>query len=54
MSKKIKDIVKRYPGNPVLVADDVPYQTPYTFNAAACKFDGKYLSHTLLWVNSRW
>ena len=39
----IEDLVKRYEGNPVLTADDVPYETPYAHNAAACKFKGQYL-----------
>jgi len=43
MSAQLYDVVTRYPGNPVLTADDVPYETPYTHNAAACKFEGKYV-----------
>jgi len=43
MSDELYDVVKRYPGNPVLTAEQVPYETPYTHNAAACKFNDKYL-----------
>lgn len=43
MSDTLYDVAKRYPGNPVLTPEDVPYTTPYAHNAAACKFNGKYL-----------
>lgn len=34
---------KRYRGNPILRRDDVPYSCNTVFNAAACKFRGKYI-----------
>lgn len=34
---------KRYPGNPIIQRSDIPYPCNTVFNAAACRFDGKYL-----------
>ncbi len=34
---------KRYPGNPILTRDDIPYWCNTVFNAAACKFGDEYL-----------
>jgi len=34
---------KRYSGNPILTSDDVPYACNTVFNAAACKFEGRYV-----------
>ena len=34
---------KRYEKNPILSRDDVPYPCNTVFNAAACKFDGRYV-----------
>lgn len=43
MREGLYDVVKRYSGNPVLTPDNVPYETPYTHNAAVCTFEGKTL-----------
>lgn len=34
---------KRYSGNPILTSDDVPYACNTVFNAAACRFEGRYV-----------
>ncbi|HID24094.1 MAG TPA: glycosidase [Planctomycetaceae bacterium] len=34
---------RRYHGNPILTADDIPYECNTVFNAAACRFDGRYV-----------
>lgn len=36
-------VIKRYPGNPVLSAANVPYPTALTFNAGVAKFQGQYV-----------
>jgi beta-1,4-mannooligosaccharide/beta-1,4-mannosyl-N-acetylglucosamine phosphorylase len=36
-------VLKRYPGNPVLTADDVPYESTLVFNAGVVKFQGHYV-----------
>ncbi len=33
----------RYPGNPILTREDIPYWSNTVFNAAACKFGNQYL-----------
>jgi predicted GH43/DUF377 family glycosyl hydrolase len=33
----------RYSGNPILTSDDIPYACNTVFNAAACKFEGRYV-----------
>lgn len=33
----------RYPKNPVLTREDIPYPCNTVFNAAACKFEGRYV-----------
>ncbi len=35
--------IKRYPGNPVLSAKDVPYEASLVFNAGVMKYQGKYV-----------
>ncbi|WP_125607781.1 glycoside hydrolase family 130 protein [Lapidilactobacillus bayanensis] len=37
------NIVKRYPGNPVLTADQVPYESTLVFNAGVIKYHDKYV-----------
>ena len=37
------EIVKRYPGNPILSKKDVPYPVETVHNAGAVKFEGRYL-----------
>ncbi len=41
----LKDLhpFERYPHNPILETDDVPYLCNTVFNAAACKCEGRYL-----------
>ncbi len=34
---------KRYPNNPIIRREDIPYICNTVFNAAACKFNGEYL-----------
>ncbi len=34
---------ERFPRNPILTKDDIPYPCNTVFNAAACKFEDKYL-----------
>ncbi|MDD5362435.1 MAG: glycoside hydrolase family 130 protein [Ignavibacteria bacterium] len=36
-------IIKRYPENPILTKDDVPYKVATVHNAGAVKYGGKYL-----------
>jgi len=38
-----KEIVKRYPKNPILTADDMPFACSGIYNSGVVKFDGKYL-----------
>jgi beta-1,4-mannooligosaccharide/beta-1,4-mannosyl-N-acetylglucosamine phosphorylase len=40
---KGKSLVKRYPGNPILTPDMVPYPSLLTFNAGVTKYNGKYV-----------
>lgn len=35
-------IVQRYPGNPLLTAENVPYEADYVFNAGIGRYRGKY------------
>jgi beta-1,4-mannooligosaccharide/beta-1,4-mannosyl-N-acetylglucosamine phosphorylase len=35
--------IKRYPANPVLSCQDIPYQAGLVFNAGVCKYQGKYV-----------
>lgn len=37
------DILRRYAGNPVLAASDVPYASDLVFNAGVAKFGGRYV-----------
>ena len=37
-----QNIVRRYEGNPILTAEDVPYHATLVFNAGVTKFNGKY------------
>lgn len=36
-------VIRRYPGNPVLSAEDVPYPATLIFNAGVTKFNGQYV-----------
>ena len=36
-------VIKRYEGNPILKASDVPYKTDLVLNAGVTKFQGKYI-----------
>ncbi len=36
-------LIKRYPGNPILTKDDVPYEVATVHNAGIAKYDGKYI-----------
>ena len=38
-----REIVKRYQGNPILTADDVPYPVATVHNAGMAKVDGRYV-----------
>ncbi|MCH7702744.1 MAG: glycoside hydrolase family 130 protein [Planctomycetes bacterium] len=38
-----REIVKRYQGNPILTADDVPYPVATVHNAGVAKVDGRYV-----------
>lgn len=40
---KSSSVIKRYPGNPVLSAENIPYQTDLVFNAGVAKYQGKYV-----------
>ncbi len=37
------DFLKRYEGNPILSAKDIPYEAVLIFNAGICKYQGKYV-----------
>ncbi|MFH0965534.1 MAG: glycoside hydrolase family 130 protein [Planctomycetota bacterium] len=37
------DCIRRYPGNPILAAKDIPYKATLVNNAAVCKFQGRYV-----------
>jgi len=36
-------IVRRYEGNPILTAADIPYPAETVHNAGICKYQGKYV-----------
>lgn len=36
-------VISRYPGNPVLSAEDIPYKSNLIFNAGVVKYQGKYV-----------
>lgn len=36
-------LIRRYEGNPILSADDVPYKASLIFNAGVAKFNGRYV-----------
>ena len=36
-------IIKRYPGNPVLTKDDIPFDATLIFNAGVTKYQGRYV-----------
>ncbi|MGC9454916.1 MAG: glycoside hydrolase family 130 protein [Phycisphaerae bacterium] len=36
-------VLRRYEGNPILSAQDVPYACDLVFNAGVCKLDGRYV-----------
>jgi predicted GH43/DUF377 family glycosyl hydrolase len=38
-----RDVVRRWEGNPLLSADDIPFPCNTVFNAASVKVDGEYL-----------
>ncbi len=38
-----KQIVTRYPDNPILTRDDIPYKVETVHNAGVAKFAGKYM-----------
>lgn len=38
----INGVLKRYSGNPIITADDVPYSCAYVYNSGAVKYKGKY------------
>ena len=40
---KTSEVITRYPGNPVLSADDVPYPAALIFNAGVAKYQGRYV-----------
>jgi len=42
-AKSVADVVKKHPGNPVLKADDVPYEASLIFNAGVAKYQGRYV-----------
>ena len=37
------EAIRRYEGNPVLSAGDLPYESSLVFNAGVCKYNGKYV-----------
>lgn len=39
----MRDVVKRYGGNPVLTKEDVPYAVETVHNAGVTKYDGRYV-----------
>jgi predicted GH43/DUF377 family glycosyl hydrolase len=41
LKRKTKTLVRRYAGNPILTADDVPYSSHSIFNAAATVYRGR-------------
>lgn len=40
---KSSPVIKRFPGNPVLAAKDIPYEATLIFNAGVVKYQGKYV-----------
>jgi len=40
---KSSKLIKRYSGNPILTADDVPYNATLVFNAGVTKYENKYV-----------
>ena len=40
---KSSSAIRRYPGNPVLSAKDIPYPSDLVFNAGVTKYQGKYV-----------
>lgn len=42
-SPRRAELVQRYPGNPILTKDDVPYPVETVHNAGAVKHEGRYL-----------
>jgi len=40
---KSRPVIRRYEGNPVLSAKDIPYPATLVFNAGVTKFNGKYV-----------
>ncbi len=38
-----QDVIQRSSGNPILTADDVPYESSLVFNAGVTKFNGRYV-----------
>ena len=41
---KTSSVIKRCPSNPVLCADDVPYDAKLVFNAGVAKYEGRYVT----------
>ncbi len=39
----MNSVIKRYPGNPILSASDIPYPATLVFNAGVAKYQGKYV-----------
>ncbi len=40
---KSSPVIKRYPGNPVLSPEQIPYKSDLVFNAGVAKYQGKYV-----------
>ena len=38
-----QDIIRRFPGNPILTIDDIPFACNTVFNTGAIKYQGQYL-----------
>jgi beta-1,4-mannooligosaccharide/beta-1,4-mannosyl-N-acetylglucosamine phosphorylase len=43
METKMKQVIRRYAGNPVLSAGDIPYPATLIFNAGVAKWQGQYV-----------
>ncbi len=43
MKKSPRDVVSRFPGNPILTATDLPYPGSLVFNAGVVKYDDSYI-----------
>ncbi len=41
--KKPNQVIRKHPGNPVLQAGDLEYDSSLVFNAGVCKYQGKYV-----------